>query len=332
MGRFLYQKRPLHLTTRGACGAARGNFLPSSGIMRVALETVAAAWCGDICRPIHEGRLRLTSAVLSCRDCGAIQGRPSDAEYDVLRCGDCDGTLERRTGRSLAVSLALSATTLVLLIPANLLPFLSTSVLEATRQSYLAFECDGDVARGLAGCSRSPSVCFHRLAAVRFTLLTPSCCSSTASRGCAGRAASFAGATALQIGRWWTSSCSAFGLRMRGCRRPSIRRSASAPTASSARRSPRCSRGRRSTRTRSGSASGRPTMRRRPGRRRLLRRLRNGHAASRARCRCPRCDARIHRRIPDALSASIALTLAGMLLYIPANLYADRPDTDRPEA
>jgi len=39
-------------------------------------------------------------------------------------------------------------------------------------------------------------------------------------------------------------------------------------------------------------------------------------------CRCPRCDARIDRRIPDALSASIALTLAGMLLYIPANLYA----------
>ena len=39
-------------------------------------------------------------------------------------------------------------------------------------------------------------------------------------------------------------------------------------------------------------------------------------------CRCPRCEARIHRRIPGALSASCsAPTLAGVVLYVPANVY-----------
>jgi paraquat-inducible protein A len=38
-------------------------------------------------------------------------------------------------------------------------------------------------------------------------------------------------------------------------------------------------------------------------------------------CRCPRCDGPIHRRIPGAVSASVGLTLAGVLLYIPANLF-----------
>jgi len=41
-------------------------------------------------------------------------------------------------------------------------------------------------------------------------------------------------------------------------------------------------------------------------------------AASHA--RCPRCSARLHRRKPDSFRRTVALLLAGYLLYIPANL------------
>ncbi len=37
--------------------------------------------------------------------------------------------------------------------------------------------------------------------------------------------------------------------------------------------------------------------------------------------RCPRCGARIHERKPDSLSRTLALVIAGAVLYIPANVY-----------
>lgn len=36
---------------------------------------------------------------------------------------------------------------------------------------------------------------------------------------------------------------------------------------------------------------------------------------------CPRCEARIHTRIPDSIQKTTALLLAAVILYIPANLY-----------
>jgi paraquat-inducible protein A len=37
--------------------------------------------------------------------------------------------------------------------------------------------------------------------------------------------------------------------------------------------------------------------------------------------RCPRCGARVHERKPDSLNRTLALALAGAILYIPANVY-----------
>ena len=54
-----------------------------------------------------------------------------------MLCCNCDCELERHTGRRISSALALSAATLLLLIPANTLPFLQTTVLGASRQSYL---------------------------------------------------------------------------------------------------------------------------------------------------------------------------------------------------
>ena len=74
---------------------------------------------------------------LACPGCGAVQptARPSGA---VLACGVCRTELERPAGRSLDAALACSAATFLLLLPANLLTFLSTSVLGASRRSLLA--------------------------------------------------------------------------------------------------------------------------------------------------------------------------------------------------
>jgi len=46
-----------------------------------------------------------------------------------------------------------------------------------------------------------------------------------------------------------------------------------------------------------------------------------GESIVRERRHCPRCNARIHTRIPDSLQKTTALILASIILYIPANLY-----------
>ncbi len=56
----------------------------------------------------------------------------------VVKCGRCRTELERTTGRSLNAALACAAATFLLLWPANLFPFLTTTVLGVSRQSVLA--------------------------------------------------------------------------------------------------------------------------------------------------------------------------------------------------
>ena len=52
-------------------------------------------------------------------------------------CCNCGCELERRTGRRVSTALAVSLTALLMMIPANVLPFLSTTAFGASRQSYL---------------------------------------------------------------------------------------------------------------------------------------------------------------------------------------------------
>ena len=42
--------------------------------------------------------------------------------------------------------------------------------------------------------------------------------------------------------------------------------------------------------------------------------------AEREHARCPRCEARLHQRKPESLERTLALVVAGFLLYLPANL------------
>jgi paraquat-inducible protein A len=76
--------------------------------------------------------------IVACPDCGAVQRLPELSGGGKSECWRCQAVLERATGRSLDAALACSLATLLLLFPANLLPFLKVSLLGATRESYLA--------------------------------------------------------------------------------------------------------------------------------------------------------------------------------------------------
>lgn len=75
---------------------------------------------------------------IGCPECGALQRLPPAGRSSTIACAVCRTELERTTGRSLDAALACSAATLLLLVPANLLPFLTTSVLGVSRHSRLA--------------------------------------------------------------------------------------------------------------------------------------------------------------------------------------------------
>ena len=80
------------------------------------------------------GEPRRSSAWIACTRCGQVQAlRQAQAQV----CETCGSELERRTGRSLDAALALSAAVFLLLLPANLEPFLTTSALGAVRTSRL---------------------------------------------------------------------------------------------------------------------------------------------------------------------------------------------------
>jgi paraquat-inducible protein A len=74
---------------------------------------------------------------MGCPNCGALQTLSLASGPTVARCGVCRSLLERSSGRSLDAALACSAATLLLLLPANLLTFLTTSAIGVSRQSVL---------------------------------------------------------------------------------------------------------------------------------------------------------------------------------------------------
>jgi len=76
-------------------------------------------------------------AFIGCTGCGALQAAPEPVLNGPLTCTVCRSELTRTTGRSLGAAFACASATLLFLLPANLFPLLSTSILGATRQSHL---------------------------------------------------------------------------------------------------------------------------------------------------------------------------------------------------
>lgn len=76
---------------------------------------------------------------IACSDCGTVQDLPPlTMRWSTASCPTCRNRLESRTGRSLAVAWMCSTATFALLIPANLLPLMQVSILGMTRESRIA--------------------------------------------------------------------------------------------------------------------------------------------------------------------------------------------------
>lgn len=75
---------------------------------------------------------------IGCPECGALEDIPPLAARSLARCRICRYPLERRSGRSINAALAYCLATLVLLFPANLAPLMTVDMLGAERSSVLA--------------------------------------------------------------------------------------------------------------------------------------------------------------------------------------------------
>ncbi|MGE0226153.1 MAG: paraquat-inducible protein A [Acetobacteraceae bacterium] len=75
--------------------------------------------------------------LVGCPDCGTVQLVPALIRRGSLVCRRCARTLERATGRSLDAALALSAATLLLLFPANMMTLFHLSFAGIERSSRL---------------------------------------------------------------------------------------------------------------------------------------------------------------------------------------------------
>jgi paraquat-inducible protein A len=77
------------------------------------------------------------SVTIGCPLCGLLQSAADCTGTELAFCGRCRTPLVHCAGKSLDVALACAAATLLLLIPATFEPFLTTSAFGATRSSTL---------------------------------------------------------------------------------------------------------------------------------------------------------------------------------------------------
>lgn len=86
---------------------------------------------------VSEENASIRGELVGCPSCGCIQSLPVVQGGGSIQCQQCAAVLERHNGRSLDAALACAATTLLLLLPANLLPLLQVNILSATNHSVI---------------------------------------------------------------------------------------------------------------------------------------------------------------------------------------------------
>ena len=266
--------------------------------------------------------MSLTSGeIIGCRDCGSIQSLPPTTGGEVILCCVCDTELERRTGRRLDVALAFSVATFLLLIPANLLPFLTTSLFGATRQSYLISGATAMWHLDWPFLSAVVALFVVIFPLVRFGLLTFILAVLRFDYRPEWLGPLFRLTNELKI--WAMSDVFLLALWV-----AYARLAATVPTTLDA--GAYCFIGAglttlftRATLDRAAvwnaidagpELSRSPTAIACPSCELMVDGDREGQG-------CPRCRARLTRRVSGSVSVAIALTLAGLILYVPANIY-----------
>jgi len=262
--------------------------------------------------------LRLTG----CPDCGTVQRVPSMIGCNVLECVRCQSLIWRTNGRSATTALACAFAALVLLIPANLLPLLTTSIAGVSRQSVLASSAASMFGQGYPELGMLIALLVVVLPIVRCALLTLVLGFVQLSKHrprWLGRA--FRYAHSLQI--WAMADVFLLGFvvayaRLHATIAVEVGTGAMCFIAASI-----LTLLTRATLDRAAvwNAIGTPN------------RLNAGQEplvcdsceellpATMQGLRCPRCAAPVHMRRPNAVGRATALTLAAAILYVPANLY-----------
>ena len=242
----------------------------------------------------------------------------------MVSCAVCRSELERTTGRSLDAGLACAAATFLLLFPANLLPFLTTSILGASRHSRLASSAVAMWRDGWAPLGIVIALFVIVLPFVRFGLLTAVLGSLRLSRNYRWQGRAFRLSNGLQqwamldvflLGLWVSyerlhatiavdvgvgAQCFIAAGVLTLLVRATLDKAAvwrligedTAPGAGGAAEVVSCL---ACNRLEPIAHAGRP---------------------------CGRCAQKLESREPEAVVRAAALTAAGVLLYIPANVYA----------
>ena len=243
------------------------------------------------------------------------------ARASVVACAVCTGELERTTGRSPDAALACAAATLVLLVPANLMPFLTTSIFGVSRQSRLASSAGAMWTSDWPALAVAIGLFVVVAPFVRFGLLTLVLGALRLGRRPAWLGRAFRLAGSLQV--WAMPDVFLLGLWV-----AYARLSATLSVTLGAGAIAFIGVGVLALLTR--ATLDKAAVWRAIGSEPVLA---DGEAAiacsacdlvapaaweGRA---CPRCRKLLAARKPNALPAAAALTLAGLVLYIPANLY-----------
>jgi paraquat-inducible protein A len=86
---------------------------------------------------LHWRKNDSAAVTISCPSCGLLQRASDCTGTELAFCSRCRTPLVHRAGKNLDVALACAAATLLLLIPASFEPFLTTSAFGVTRTSIL---------------------------------------------------------------------------------------------------------------------------------------------------------------------------------------------------
>jgi len=113
-----------------------------------------------------------SAAVIGCPECGTCQELAPLAFGDTLYCVTCQSPLERRTGQSLTVALCCASATLLLLVPANTETFLTTEAFGISRHSYLSSTASSILDGGWPWLALAIFLFVVVFPIVRFALLT----------------------------------------------------------------------------------------------------------------------------------------------------------------
>ncbi|MES2183150.1 MAG: paraquat-inducible protein A [Pseudomonadota bacterium] len=259
--------------------------------------------------------------ITACRQCGTFQRLWRVPVHTAFFCRTCTTLLTRTRLRNRRAALACTLAALLLFVPANLLPFLTTHFLGGSRESLLASSAAAMFGNGWPELAIVMALFILVLPFVRFILLAAVLGSLELGRRPPWLGRAFRYATALET--WAMCDVFLLGLAVSYARlqtsiditlgvgamcfiavgiltlfvRAMLDKDAVwqqiVPS------------------EHAGVASEMVAC---PGCEMVLPQHCEGQG-------CPRCQATVRRRKPDAVGRAIALTLAGVLLYIPANIY-----------